>query len=768
MKTNSHSCIFYTILIIFILNSCSTTKRIPEDEQLYTGIRKIDIISDSSKLSGDVVDAIKDPISVAPNNPLFSPYSRTPFPFGLWIYNHFYTEKEKGFKHWVYEKFAKEPILISTVDPELRLNVVKGVLDNLGYFGSTAQYTLHTSKKNKKKAKISYTIHVAPPHTIDSIEYVMPNTELGNLIIKNRSASFLQKGGQFNADTLSLERQRITSVVREKGYYFFRPEYIEYLADSTIHPKKIALRTTLKPGIPVNVLRPYRVGTITVQLEHNINKRPLDTLYFPNLRVISRPPRKIRKHVLMNSVTLKPGTLFNLDAQNQTLTNLNRLGIFSYVNMSVTPFDSIRNSDSLNILISATYDRPYEAELEANVTQKSSDFVGPGATFSVSNKNLMGGGEVLTVKLNGAYEWQTGKRHESGKSSLVNSYEFGLNSTLYVPRLIAPYGIRKRNRYPARTGLQIGTHLMNRPGYFRMLSFSGSGNYNFQTSKQSFHTLTLFKLVYNKLLNTTSSFRETMAQNPAIALSFKDQFIPSMSYSYIMDRTLHSGNRLFWQTTVTQAGNLLAGAISIFQKHGQKELFGNQFSQFVKGVTELKYYHRLWSDNWLATRFLIGAGHAYGNSTVLPYSEQFYIGGANSIRAFTIRSLGPGSYRPDIDNVNGYFDQTGDFKLETNVEFRFKIYKALNGAIFLDAGNIWLLKKDPNRPGGNLNAKTFFKDIALGTGIGLRYDISFLVIRADLGIGLHTPYPNPEKKGYYNISSFKEGLGFHIAVGYPF
>ena len=223
------------------------------------------------------------------------------------------------------------------------------------------------------------------------------------------------------------------------------------------------------------------------------------------------------------------------------------------------------------------------------------------------------------------------------------------------------------------------------------------------------------------------------------------------------------------QDSVTSAGNLLSGILRAFGERQPQTLFGNRFSQFVKEVSEVKFYHRIGRrNNWLATRLLVGAGYAYGNSEVMPYSEQFYIGGANSIRAFTIRSLGPGSYRPPADDRNGYLDQTGDFKLEANIEYRFGIMGRLNGAVFLDAGNIWLLKKDPKRPGAELKWKGFLNDIALGTGFGLRYDISYLVIRADLGIGLHTPYPNPDKKGYYNISSFKDGLGFHLAIGYPF
>ena len=289
---------------------------------------------------------------------------------------------------------------------------------------------------------------------------------------------------------------------------------------------------------------------------------------------------------------------------------------------------------------------------------------------------------------------------------------------------------------------------------------------------QTIHTTANFQTLESAArVELTESFDKTMDENPAIAMSFRNQFVPSINYTYTFDKTYGAtGNRRFyWQNSVTSAGNLLSGILRAFGQRQPQTLFGNRFSQFVKEVSEVKFYHRLGRrNNWLATRFLVGVGYAYGNSEVMPYSEQFYIGGANSIRAFTIRSLGPGSYRPPADDRNGYLDQTGDFKLEANVEYRFGIMGRLNGAVFLDAGNIWLLKSDPKRPGAELKWKGLLDEIALGTGFGLRYDISYLVIRADLGIGLHTPYPNPDKKGYYNISSFKDGLGFHLAIGYPF
>ncbi|MDE5647341.1 MAG: BamA/TamA family outer membrane protein, partial [Muribaculaceae bacterium] len=221
--------------------------------------------------------------------------------------------------------------------------------------------------------------------------------------------------------------------------------------------------------------------------------------------------------------------------------------------------------------------------------------------------------------------------------------------------------------------------------------------------------------------------------------------------------------------TVQEAGNIFSGIWSVlgWKGNGEKKLFGTPFSQFVKLTTQLVYSHRVKQNDRLVGRVLLGAAHAYGNSSQVPYSEQFYIGGANSIRAFTVRSIGPGSYRAPDGLINGYFDQTGTFKLEANLEYRFPIIGILHGAVFLDTGNIWLLKNDPDRPGGQLRAKTFLKDIAVGTGAGLRVDISMFVIRGDLGIGLHAPY-DTGKRGYFNMPSFRKSLAFHLAIGYPF
>ena len=613
------------ILVCAVLSvaACSTTRRLGSDEVLYTGVKKIRIEPDSGVvLSAAAESAVKEPLSVAPNNPLYSPYIRTPLPIGLWAYNYLYTPRQKGFKYWLFKRLAKQPVLISKVQPRLRTKVAEQVLENYGYFGSHAADSL-LYRKHGRKAKVYYTLGIAPPWHYSKIAYPEVDSGMEHLMDSLRATSLLRVGAQYNMDSLTLERKRISQLLRNRGYYYFRPEYLEYLADTTSGLRQVDLRLNLKPNLPEVALKPYRVGGITVRLT-NIKPGPTDTLRLRNATVIAQKPMKIRPRILSRALTLRSGQLFTVDAQNRTQTDLNKLGIFRSVNLSVTPLDSLRGSDTLDVAIDAQFDYPLEAALETDVTSKSNSFIGPGITFKVSNNNLFRGGEVLALKLNGSYEWQTGNKNSGGRSSRLNSYELGLNANLSIPRLLLPSFITRRLKYPGSTTFQLGVDLMNRPSFFRLIAFSGSAGYNFQTSPYSRHSLTVFKLTYNKLLHTTEAFDKTMDENPAIAMSFRNQFVPSINYTYTFDKTYGStGNRRFyWQNSVTSAGNLLSGILSLFGEKQPQHLFGNRFSQFVKEVSEVKFYHRIGRrNNWLATRLLVGVGYAYGNSEVMPYSE---------------------------------------------------------------------------------------------------------------------------------------------------
>lgn len=744
-----------------IFCACSTTKRLGPDDILYTGVKKV--VYDSpkdQKLPEAVTDAVTQTINVAPNNSLYSPYIRWPFPLGLWVYNN-WPNPPSGFRHWLYEKLVSEPVLISDVRPEVRVHMIDQVLDDNGYFRGHATYSL-VQGKNPKKARILYSINPGPEYRLDTIELLPDSSRLSRLIdsVAVRS-SYLQPGSRYCVDSLSAVRINIANAVRNRGYYFFRPEYIEYLADSTITPGAIALRMTLASNTPQFALQSYRTGSITTTVHRNEGGGTPDTIMTSRGKLIRMEPMRLRDSLLTECIRFRTGKTLSVRDMNRTQTYLSRLGIFNGIEIQAVPDTTRRNT--LDILINCTFDKPLEAAIEVNVTSKSNSYLGPGIDLRVTNKNLFGGGEQFSLDLFGSYEWQTGR----GRSSVFNSYEVGLNGSLSFPRLLAPKFIPRSRRDINWTRINLGADLLNRPHYFSMAQFNTGFTYDWRASRHVTNSLTLFKLTYVNLMRTTTEFDSIMNANQAIAQSFRSQFIPQMQFSYVYNRNINANNQINWQFTIQEAGNIFWGIYRLCGKKGEKELFGTPFSQFVKGSTQLVWNRRLVGDNWLVSRLAVGAAHAYGNSTQVPYAEQFYCGGANSVRAFAVRSIGPGSYRVPADQINGYFDQTGTFKFEFNVEYRFPIFGPFHGAVFFDSGNVWLLKADPYRPGGKLRGKTFLKDIATGTGVGLRLDIGMLVVRGDLGIGIHAPY-DTGKRGYYNMTKFKDSLAFHLAIGYPF
>ncbi len=753
---------------VLLASSCSTTSRLAPDEALYNGIRKLEVKGmPEHDVPGGLKSEISDAVAVKPNNPYPLTNIRTPFPFGLWVWNH-WSGHEKGLKHWVYEKFASEPVLISDVRPDLRVQMIERVLDNNGYFSGRASYRL-SHKRNPRIQSVSYFVETGPAYLLDSIELPADTCLLNHLIDSVAARQpYLRAGNRYSVDSLKNVRTRIASVMRNRGYYFFSPEYLEYLADSiNAGPQRIILRLAVAANTPEFALRRYKVGDVTLTVRRNSGGGEPDTIKCNRATLIQFMPSRFRRRLVDECVTFRHGRPLRLNAVNNTQTRLSRLGIFNNIDIDIAPPDQgalRRGCDTLNVNIDCTLDMPLEASIEANVSSKSNSYIGPGLSFGVTHRNLFGGGEQLAVTLTGSYEWQTG----GNRSKVFNSYEFGLQGTLAFPRLLAPRFIPRLRRDLAWTRISLNADLLNRPHYFRMAQFNTSFAYDWKLRRYSTNTLTLLKLTYNNLLHTTTEFDEMMAENRAIALSFRSQFVPQIMYTYTYDRLLDRNNSLSLTASVQEAGAIFCGLWRACGVKHDKKLFGIPISQFVKASGQVVFGRRLgWSETWLMFRAATGVAHAYGNSSEVPYSEQFWVGGANSVRAFTVRSLGPGSYRPEADRNGNYFDQTGTFKFEANIELRFPIIGPLRGAVFLDSGNVWLLKNDPQRPGGTLRAKSFLRDLALGTGLGLRVDIGMMVIRGDLGIGIHAPYAT-SRAGYYNMPSFKNSLAFHLAIGYPF
>ncbi len=771
LHNSKHFSVASTMLVMLaalLAASCSTTRRIPEGETRYTGVGKMEVIKpkDNTKVPSELMASLNQAVDCDPNNYIFASFIK--IPVGLWVYNN-WNDSTKGIKGWLYNKLVKQPVLISDVRAGMRTKLMEQILDNNGYFGSSVSYDVVYDKKNPKKAAIDYKVDLSNPYRFDSIIYLGGNDKMAHFIDSvAKKSPYLKKGEIFCVDSLSSERIRIANAMRNRGYYYFRPEYIEFLADSLITPGSIALKLDIADNMPPMAKLQYRVGNIYTTVLRKSKRHPgtPDTLQTDRGEVIVMQPARLRKNLIPSCITFRKGKLFSVRDMDRTQTRLSRLGIFGNIQIQPVPVDTTPGHALLDVYTTCQFENPIEASIEVNATSKSNSYIGPGLILGLSHNNVFGGGERLSLELDAEYEWQTGKN----RGSVFNSYEFGVTATLAFPRLLAPKFVRRTHRELNWTTISLGASILNRPHYFKLAEFNAGISYEWRATRHTLHQLTPFKISYTKLMSTTHEFDSIMAQNPAVALSFQSQYIPQLSYTYTLDKFLERQriNGINFTASFTEAGNLFDLIYKACGVKGEKRLFGTPFSQFVKGQAQIVYNRRLipGSDQWLVSRVMIGAEHAYGNSRQVPYSEQFYIGGANSIRAFTVRSIGPGSYHAPESEKDGYFDQTGTFIIELNTEYRFPIYSVLHGAAFIDAGNVWLLKNDPMRPGGLLTGRTFFRDIALGTGVGLRVDIGMMVIRGDLGYGLHTPYYNGTPH-YFNIR-FKDAFAFHLAIGYPF
>ena len=765
--------IWITLVCAFLM-SCSTTRNLPEGETLYTGIDRLEVVNEDKTPEGEAALAeVEAALAYAPNNAILgSSTLRWPLPVGLWVYNAFekYQDK-KGVGRWIFDHMGTSPILMSSVNGVTRAKVATNLLKDYGYFNGSVSYS-EVAQKNPKEAKVSYRIDMARPYYLDSIAYLKYPAYADSLIQSTRKESVLKSGENFNVLKLEEERQRLSTLLRNHGYYYFRPEYTTYRADTLQRSGYVGLQVVPQTGIPAEAKKQYYLGHTSVYLTGYNNEPPTDTLRLRTMTLYySGKKPGIRPSTLMRNFFFRKGELFSQDRQTFSQEAIARMGIFKYTEFRYALQDSAKGKDTLDIRMYATFDKPYNAELEFNITAKNTDQTGPGAVFKLTRSNFQRMGADLSLEARGSYEWQTNA--SEGSSSKLNSYELGASLSLNFPRLILPWkdsGLR-RSRYPQHTSFKLDANVLNRARFFNMLSFGGEVSYDFRRSRIWKHTITPFKLTFNTLFSTTERFDSIAAANPTLALSLGNQFIPSMNYTVTYDNArLKHRHQLWWETSLTSAGNVTSLIYAAFGKgldEKNKELLNSPYAQFLKVTSEVRTLLQIRGKHQVAARLMGGVLWAYGNQTVAPYNEQFYIGGANSLRAFTIRSVGPGTFHPGKNSQYGYLDQNGDIKLEANVEYRFPILGDIYGATFLDAGNIWLLRKDENRPGGELTLRNFAKSIALNTGAGIRYDLTFLVIRLDLGIALHMPY-DTGKSGYYNIPKFKDGLGLHFAIGYPF
>ena len=759
-----------SVCLALCLSGCSTTKSVPDDDQLYIGLTKIDYQNyESCDHSATTIEEIEAALAAAPNGALFgSSYYRSPIQYRLWIYNAYY-DSDKKFAKWMTKTFGKEPVLMSNVNPELRASVAETVLKNHGYFQGVVKYDI-IDRSNPKKKKIGYTVDMGHLWTVDTLEYLNFPEETYPLINGSLDDALVKHDTPFDAPTLESERSRIATLLRNNGYFYYQSNYASYLADtvSSETPGTALMRLQMADDVPAEATRKWYIGNIQIDLRKQTDKQLNDSLEhrFFKMRYNGSKPA-LRPRVVLSQLKLRPRQLYSLDNYQQSIENLNGLGIFSSTSVTFSKRDTTETCDTLDVTLSCTLNKPYDFYIETNYNAQVNGRQGPELVIGLTKRNAFRGGEKLDINLHGSYEWESGNNTQ-GVSSGVNSYEYGADVSLEFPRLLVPWKVKPRYYTTPSTTASISFDVMQRPDYFKMFNISAEWTYKWQKTRTSVHEFSPLILQYQQLKDVTAEFDSIMTDNPYIYTTMRDVFIPKIRYTYKYS-SMDSRNPLTWELTVTEAGNIISLGEMAFGKEWaekDKRLFNNPYSQFVKLETALTKTWQLTEGSQLVGHLEGGVIWTYGNSDTAPYSEQFYVGGANSIRAFTVRTIGPGSYTTDVAKTS-YLDQTGDIKIQANLEWRFRFFGSLYGAAFLDAGNVWALRDDGYREGGKFEFKHIIKEMALGTGVGVRYDLDFLVIRLDWGIGLHVPYETG-KSGFYNVPSFSNSQSLHLAVGYPF
>lgn len=752
------------LLAVLIVGSCSSTSSVPEGDQLYIGLNPIEYKEyEKNDHFYAVQEEVEAALATAPNGAFFgSSYHRT-IPYKLWIWNNFSNSETKLGK-WIAKTFGSAPVLMSWVNPELRTSVAQSVLRKHGYLGGTVSYMVE-QQKNPKKAKIAYTVNMNELSTVDTLEYVNFPSLSDSLIRLHVDEARIKPGDPFDVSALDAERSRLSTLFRNNGFYYYQPSYASYLADTLAVPGKVHLRLQLADNIPAAASHKWYIGKMNVNIMKQSMEQLRDTFTYRRLTLAfngRKPP--IRARLLLRHLRLLPKQQFSYDAYMESADRLSNSGQYSSVQFAFTPQDTTALCDTLDMTVSCVLNKPYEAYVETNYSNKINGRTGPEIVVGFKKKNAFRGGEVIDLNLHGAYEWQT-----NGQGSDYNSYEYGTDLSVSFPRMIVPFLKPYRYYNTPTTTVRASTNVVNRPGYFKMHTASGDWTYKWQPTDRKKHEFSPLTIKYQHLTYTTHKFDSIMYANPYLYATMQDIFIPKMIYSFTYTSPKKYRNPIYWNITASEAGNILSlGYMAAGKKWGDegKEMFKNAYAQFFKIESDFTKTWATGLKSQLVGHINVGLVYSYGNMKATPYSEQFYVGGANSIRAFPVRSVGPGSYYTDVARLS-YLDQTGDMKFLANLEYRFNLFGNLYGAAFIDAGNVWGLKDDGYRSGARFKLKNIAKEMALGTGVGVRYDLEFLILRLDWGVGLHMPY-DTGKGGYYNIRRFKDSHSLHLAVGYPF
>lgn len=768
---------FRNTVAVLVLASCSNSKFLKEGQFLYTGAEvKMQADSLSKKDRSDLKAGIEANIIPKPNSTFLGLRPR------LYIYNITKEpKKQKGIGYWLKYKVGEKPVLLGDVDREFNKEIIENYSENKGYFNAKAKYDTISSNK---KAKVIYTVRPKNRYLISKVTFAEDSTLLNSEIQKTKDKSFLKTGQPFDLDVIKAERERIDNRLKENGFYYFHQDNLLIQADSTVSKKpEVELILKVKDNTPELAKDQFTIDKIVVFPNYNIqgsrqrrgiyqipaNPDSLVKFQYKDMYIVD-PDNTFNPRIFDRAMYFEKGDIYNRADHNLTLNRLISLGVFKFVKNDFVVSDSIQNK--FDVYYTLTPRELQSLRLEVLGRTNSANYGGGEVNLNWTHRNFFRGAEQLKVAVYGAFDVQMG-----GPKDASNIIRYGANAQLSFPRIMAPFKFHSSSAFVPKTNISLGYEFQNRTTQYSLHSFNASFGYQWKENARKEHDLKVLDVTLVKPQNITVEYDSIMnqPQNLYMKRAVARQFIFGPTYSYTYTTTmLPRKNTFYYKGMLDLAGNLtglITGANIAEGK--EKTLFGIPFSQYVKMEHDVRFYHKISNKASFASRFIAGVAYPYGNSDFIPFSRQFFVGGSNSIRAFRARTLGPGSYDPRIQDARFVFDQAGDIKLELNAEYRANLYKFLNAAAFIDAGNIWLMHEDETRPGGKFS-KDFISELAVGAGIGLRLDFSIMVLRLDLAMPLRVPYYPKNDRWMFNKIDFgdptwrKENLILNIAIGYPF
>ncbi|WP_283639373.1 BamA/TamA family outer membrane protein [Mesonia mobilis] len=758
------------LLIALAVYSCSVEKYIPEGEFLYRGanLKFIDTVLD--KNYKEVKTETEGVLYPQPNSRFLGMYPG--------LYFHYKAQRENPgiINKFFNKKIGEEPVYFSDVELSETEELIYNRLENRGFFYSLIESN-SIIDSSSHTAKVNYEVTLKKPYVLETYQLEkdsLPSTDSLELVKKLEKAvvdenSVIKKGMRFDLADFKSERERIDEFLKQEGYYNFNGNFLIFEADTnTYDNKKFDLFLRLKDNVPDKSKVPYIIDDVDVYPNESIETRDqekdtvsLDSLDFIQAKEFFKPKR------LSPYILLKPGQRYNPILSKYTSRRLSSIGTYKFVNIHYKENDTVvdengfRHLDAI-IELSPLQKRSLRAELQG--VTKSNNFAGPGLGLTYTNRNWFKGGEQLNIRGSVAYE----KQFSSGEQSGLSSLQLGLETSVRFPRLLFPIvDVNKRFKYSIpQTEVKLGIDYLNRSQLYSLNSYQTSFGYIWKANRYVTHQLNPININYVRLGNVTEEFNEILNQNQFLRRSFEQQFIAGLTYGFTYNELVdnYRTGALYFNFNFDIAGNTL----SLFDQsatdedgNAVNEFLGLQYAQYAKGDIDIRYHYKLNDDGQvLIARLFGGLGYSYGNSESLPFVKQYFAGGPYSVRAFRIRGLGPGSYQPtDESSYNAYFDRAGDIRLEANLEYRFPLFNYVNGAIFTDAGNVWLLRENDALPGGKFSS-SFTNELGIGSGVGVRVDIQGFVIRFDLA----SPLKRPAKSFEFEYDS----PVLNFAIGYPF